>query len=251
MGSVPLDQFKLKFWPGRDAAKSTTAGSARLYAVANGARTEVALRSETMTSDGSVVLTPASALAAGAQLVLEADAADCSGGKDLSASFIVTSAAPIPPVFGKLESTVHHSMLEVATIAGSCSVDIDAAWVDLVLTLDDAAKPLADVIVYRLVLDGKQQTSFTNSLVDAEPLPRGHERVYAACKADDKLVGSVALGKHSARLRGELPSGAVIESDEIVFELNCGGSPPSAAGAGGDSAPARPSGGVAGSQAGT
>lgn len=229
MGSVPLDQFKLQFWPGRDAAKETMNSPARLFAVANGARTEVALRSEPMKNANGVVLTPEAPVTAGTQLVLEADAPDCSEAKDLSASFLVTSAAPIPSALGKLESTLHHSMLEVATVAGSCSVSIDAAWADLVVMLDAAAKPFADVIVYRLVIDGALESSFASSLIDPEPLSRGQERVYAACKPNDKLVGNLALGKHRARLRGELPSGATLESDEVELVLTCQDQPPSAA----------------------
>jgi len=139
----------------------------------------------------------------------------------LRAEFTITAPAPVPDSLGQLSAAVTKGMLTVATRRGSCSIAIDAAYADLTLALADGAKPFIHVLEYVLLLDGAPVPAFSDRLSGGKMRPRGEARVYAPCTGGENVEDPSTLGSHRARLRGTLPDGNVIESDEVQFELAC------------------------------
>lgn len=226
-GEIPADQLRLRFRPGVDQRLGPASGQAlepgRLFDVTDGTRTPLM---PAITVDGIVnVLSFTEAPAPGTTLVLEAAApSSCAdiGTKPLNAEFTITAPAPMPDALGQLSAAIELGMLTVPTRAGSCSVKIEAAYADLKLALADAAKPFVNVIEYQFLLDGSPKAPFSDSLSGGRGRPRGEERVYAPCGSEEHLDGASTLGMHSAKFRGTLPNGVMVESDEVAFELSCG-----------------------------
>lgn len=226
-GIVPANQFRLRYRPGADYRPE--AGDARekaqLFSVTGGARSEL-MAMVTPEEEGRVsVLSLADMPAPGTTIVLEAAAPPtCTPPQivmPLRAEFTITAPSPVPDSLGQLSAAVKHQRLQVATRAGSCSVEVEAAYADLKLALADNAKPFVDVIDYELLLDGAPFPAFSDSLVGSKTLPRGEERVYTPCDGDEHLIDPIAPGMHRAKFRGTLPDGSTVESGETQFELWC------------------------------
>jgi hypothetical protein len=195
-----------------------------LYELDGESRREVALqREDAREPSGGFILSPAAPIAVGTRLSFEADPTPCDDGSALHGEFRVTEAAPLPTSLGTLQTSVHRGPLSVPANA-SCSNRIDAAYVDLSVSLAQAAQPFADVIVYGLVLDGAPAGHFRASVINEYELPRDQERVYVACETDpDVYRHDVPPGVHRARMRASLPDGTSLETDEVSFELRCDG----------------------------
>lgn len=173
-------------------------------------------------------LKPSIELAPSTKLLLELEAPSCEPTNKLEAQFTVVEAAPNPTALGALRVTHQQAQLEVATRAGSCSVEKKVAYADLTVELAPSALPLAEVLTYEWLVDGSPYAGFSSSLLPLPgdvPLPRGTERVYAPCLPHADLIDALALGTHRAVLRGKLRSGVTVATPEVSFELRCDSSP--------------------------
>lgn len=169
-------------------------------------------------------LKPSVELAPSTKLLLELEGPSCEPTKKLEARFTIVDAAQTPAALGALRVAQRRARLEVATRAGSCSVERDVAYADLTVELAPSALPFAEVLAYEWVVDGAKYTGFSSSLFPAPddvPLPRGTERVYAPCEKDEHLIDDLTSGTHRVFLRGKLRSGATVATPEVSFELRC------------------------------
>jgi hypothetical protein len=222
-GEIPVDQFRLTFRAAQDQRESSGARSLatpHLFRLDGTARTELALQSAPVDDDPfSFVLTPTAALAPGDRLVFEADQSPCSA-DILSATFTLTPVAPAPAMLGVLNVKLARQWLEIATSAGTCTTDVDAASADLSVSLSAAAEPFKDVVSYQLVLDDQPDVGASVGL------DRGAARVYAPCGSDPGLADSTSTGPHRAFMRATMGDGTRVATAEVAFTLDCSGAAP-------------------------
>lgn len=222
-GVVPVDQLQWRYMSPRNGIQNDDGGLGHptLYRVQGSAREVVPLRVAYSQALQAYRLEPQGEVAAGTELLLAANPPACDQDAGVEARFTVTAAATIPSTLGTLEVRPARGSIRVATWAGSCSVEVDAAYVDLKTVLSDDARALEGLIQYQLLLDGQPYT-FSPSLLGGGrgDLGRGDERVFSPCAPADKTDG-VAAGSHTALMRGTLPHGETFQTPEVRFELRC------------------------------
>jgi hypothetical protein len=141
----------------------------------------------------------------------------------------------------------------VGVSSGSCFGYVDAGYADLHLVPAVGVAALDNVLRYALVVDGVEVArsqragdrlngSSGSALVE-------DARVFAVCRRPGERevrtpprpappgsprtafrpgpeYNALSLGEHRAKLTGTLPSGTVLETEEVTFALNCDGPPP-------------------------
>ncbi len=148
-------------------------------------------------------------------------------------SWTITEAVPLPTTLGTLQVTVGPRTVPQPTWDGSCDVQEATVGASVDLTLASDAAPWSDVFVYETVVDG----AVFLPIVTASPfngysgqsqafggswLGRGTDFVFANCGA---VHGGVAPGAHTVFLRGILPDGTIVTTNESTFELTCTSEP--------------------------
>jgi hypothetical protein len=239
---------------GMDAsAPSAASVAARMYRVeASGVQVEIPFEVAPMvatnklppaTLSGAVLLRPRGPLAPGTRVVIEADAPDCAKSRVLRAEYLITEPAPLPTQLGTLNATVMQGWLTLPNSQGQCTTTLDVPYAQLGLALSPEARPFADLLSYRLLVDGETPWPRFLSRSDAGivdrriglPVALDEARVHGFCDMRGRVAEPTwwaDVGVRRASLRGELPDGTVIVSSEAEFELRCetGGTAPSDAG---------------------
>ncbi len=159
-------------------------------------------------ADAEQVFVPASPLAPGGYTLRYRRACNTTpGSKPMYADsgFTVTAAVPLPTVAGSVAvKAASRETIRAVTSAGSCFDDVDAAIVDLELTLDAGTAPYADVLRYETVVDGKRWTTTAANPSDINREWRSHLRLFAAC--DDRAAHNgrdhgLSEGSHLVEIR--------------------------------------------------
>ena len=170
-------------------------------------------------------------LVAGQHLHVEASDACAIGGRaPFIASVSITPSAPIPTRLGSLTATAPvQGPLTIASDGGGCSREAQAVHVDVALTLDAAAQPWADLLLYETRVDGVRYVAAESAIHGPPPhvswVGRGRDRIFALCEGTsatgDESAG-LSPGLHEVRLVARLPgSDARIVSDNLRVELVC------------------------------
>ncbi|HEX6240124.1 MAG TPA: hypothetical protein VFZ61_04500 [Polyangiales bacterium] len=233
-GPVPVDQLRWTFTPpSSEALRGDGAvGHPELYRVRGTERENIPLRVEYSQAALAYRLTPQAVLQPGERLVLTAEGSHCDKDAGLEAAFEITAKAALPASLGTLELESARASIQVATWAGSCSLLVDAFYVDLRLTASPGASELENVIDYQLMLDGRPYEFYASLAGGKAGLARWQERVYLPCTPVAQQIASTPTGRHTAFMRGVLPNGEHIETPEVSFELRCPEAAPADAGAG-------------------
>lgn len=183
--------------------------------------------------DGSFLFTPATALVPDEIYVL-ADGNTCglTGETGPTATFQTTAAAPLPTQLGALvatEATV--GPLEVATLRGSCSSQVQADTASVIVERTAEADPWHDVLHYETFVDGRPWSpqSSLNGLVapGTSWRGRGTDRIYRVCSTDDDTLGEgLAEGTHVIAMHAKLPgTTSTMTATEVTVELSCSDPP--------------------------
>jgi len=162
-----------------------------------------------------------------------ADTCAIGGHAPFVASVAITLAAPIPAHLGSLSAApAVHGPLAIASDGGGCSRERAVVHVDVALTLDAAAQPWADLLLYETRVDGAHYQAASSAIHGPPPhvswMGRGRDRLFALC---DGAAGAgepagLAPGTHAVQLIATLPgSDARIVSDTLEIELACPGAP--------------------------
>jgi hypothetical protein len=210
---LPANQLTFDFWLGRDSREGFSR-LPRLVRVDGEKRTELAVEM-TERPGGNLVLYFADA-AAGTKLVLESDATGCVPA--FRSEYTVTAAVPTPTTLGTLSATTSVGELEVFTTAGTCTEVLDAAYADLTVVLGAEAKPFADTLSYRVVVDGVAQAFPSRRVAERADLTF---RVFAICQTNMYVFPDLSLGKHKMSMRAFLPDGTAVETAELALNLDC------------------------------
>lgn len=143
-------------------------------------------------------------------------------------SFTLGPEAPLPTALGALRVTPgQEAKLEVSTGVGSCSLEVPAATVEVVLEPHASAEPWMPALLFTTLVDGKRW--FAAHDLNAEYAPgaswrgRGQDLLFTACGEDaDWVDGSLPPGTHTVQLQARLAGqDAMWTSDEVQVELQC------------------------------
>jgi hypothetical protein len=164
----------------------------------------------------------------------------CSGQVDVY-QVEVTASSTTPETLGTLEHSVQSGYLHIEDYSSSCSHAYYARQVDVELNPDPALSAFADAVGYSVLVDGKpfssreaiyqEDDAITPRTFASGPLGAGIERVFALCDdgnglwpedTDGDIEGQgVTPGVHRVQMRGVLPDGTEILSEEIEVDLSC------------------------------
>jgi MYXO-CTERM domain-containing protein len=167
-------------------------------------------------------------VATGTVLLVDYDSACLSD--PLVGEIRVTEPAPLPTELGTLEITTTFGPLQLWNSGGGCTASTHTHHADVSIALAAEALPFADVLRYRLLVDGMRFTSdewlsdgWPVREIGGGPLGRGIERVYAVCDTSnpDAIGEGVTPGQHMVQLEALLPDGSSIHSDEVAIDLSC------------------------------
>ena len=177
-----------------------------------------------------VKVVPDVPLAPGTMLVFSYDATCGETSERVETELTVSELALRPSSLGALVVEKRRGTIEEAG-GSACKNRFDAVYADLRVDLASEARPYADVILYERIIDGDPRGNFqvpdATSMWGATPpafggsrLGRGIDRIYASC--DPKAYAPTGWpGKHRVKLRGTLPDGTVIHSEEVEVDLRC------------------------------
>jgi hypothetical protein len=236
-GAVPENNVEL-IWR-RSAINAGEIGTElHLYALEGGARRELAFTLSSPPGPGSGAfyrVVPRRALAAGTEVVVEADEVCDAEGASATSSFRVAPAAPLPSSLGKLESEYGNTPLELWVFTGECYRPHQAAWALLRVTLSESARPYADLLRYEMHVDG-QPFSTEEAQPDWRSQPprplggsvlgRGVDRIYSVCETPDPFAmhappTGFSRGTHRVQMFAFTPDGTRLASDELDVDLRC------------------------------
>lgn len=166
-------------------ADSTPAGGAAEVSVTKNGPARVVVTGTLQGSGASQAFVPSQPLEAGEYTIEYRRACNAPTGEGptyAETGFTVTDAVALPTVAGTLAvKATSRESLRVSTSAGSCSTEVDAAIVDLDLTLDAALAPYRDVISYETLVDGQRWTGTAAGPREGEQRYRTHVRLFASC----------------------------------------------------------------------
>lgn len=143
--------------------------------------------------------------------------------------FTVGPAAPLPTVLGALVAQpMARAEIRVAE-AGSCSEPVDAAKVDVAVTVSPEAQPWAALLQYTTIVDGgvwQPSDSLPRELpVGASWVGHGVDRLYTICSPDRTgqiPSGGLTEGRHVVVMQATLPGTDLeLSTDPIEVELSC------------------------------
>jgi MYXO-CTERM domain-containing protein len=169
--------------------------------------------------DGLTHVTPKQPVAAGTELVFEADNG-CTGTK-LSTSVHVKAESPLPTNIGTLSAATHSGPVSVPA-SGVCYAPVAASYADLTITLSAEARPFADLLRYELRVDGAISPSYPSPYNPQSDVAPALDRVYALCARQEGVMSrGLAPGKHRVQIVGILPNDTRVASNEVEVELVC------------------------------
>jgi hypothetical protein len=236
-GSVPENSVELIWRP-----SVVFAGDARtelhLYELDGGTRRELAFGLTAVPGDdaGSLQkIIPRERLAAGTELLVEAEEVCESEGARASSSLRVGPAAPAPSSLGTLEIEAMGYPLELRVQSGECFRPHSVASVRVRVVLSESARPYADLLRYEMHVDGAPYTTEEAQpnwreqpprQIGASVLGRGVDRIYCVCEtpppfAFTPLPTGFSQGTHRVQMFGFMPDGSRLASDEIQIYLRC------------------------------
>lgn len=180
---------------------------------------------------GHSVFAPSKPLVAGTYTFRYGDCPDAgpgSGPTTKEARVTITPAVPLPTKAGTLRVTGAGRVdTHANTSSGSCTEEVDAAYVDLAIDLDAATAPYRDVLSWQTYVDGKWY--WGSSLGTPQPATGGARsalRLFTACdtKGTSGRDNGLAAGAHRVELRPILAGGATtIAPAEIGVKVTCDG----------------------------
>lgn len=225
-GDIPRDQFQLRWTPDANALREDDPRAKplpRVFRVDGGRHDQVTLQVASVSDDPrSVILSVDPPLEPGAQLTLDVDAPACGGSdRSIHTTYTITDAAPPPSTLGTLQVESACGPLEVATMDGSCSAIVGVPYADVSVALSDEARPFEALMTYHLVVDGVADLSYVRAYGASTALPRGVERVVAACQPDVSLVNNIVEGTHHILMRVVLTDGKTLETPAVAIDLRC------------------------------
>ncbi|MCB9764221.1 MAG: hypothetical protein H6739_30900 [Alphaproteobacteria bacterium] len=142
--------------------------------------------------------------------------------------FTVGPAAPLPDALGSLRATPgFQPVLEVSTGGGSCSLEVPAATIEVVLEPDPSAMPWMEALLFTTLVDGEPW--FSAHDLNAEYAPgaswtgRGRDLLFTACGEQGQWAdGSLPPGAHEVQLQARLAGhDAAWSTPKRRFELRC------------------------------
>ncbi len=179
------------------------------------------------TPDGDYVLIPDAPLVTGDSYML-ADTTTCAGEPNARVTFSVGPAAPRPTSLGIVvtDERATRGDLEIATAVGSCSTTVDAATLDVELTLSAEAQPWAALLLFETRVDD-QRWIVSSAIGQSIPpgstwMGRGRDRLFRACTPnEDATQDGLSSGAHDVEMRAALPGLTPIASATVPVELGC------------------------------
>jgi len=174
------------------------------------------------------IAVPSEALEPGHTYQLEFPMHFCGG----PTSVVVNAIEPVALPEAELGTLVaDEAELGIVPAAGDamCSVDLNAAYIDIELELDPALAQLEPYLMYETQIDGQRWVHETSEV----PSPsigrswrgRGRDRIVWLCEDDDgiPLETGLSSGPMSVRMVARLPGlpDTVYASNEIEIELDC------------------------------
>ena len=180
---------------------------------------------------GHSVFAPSKVLGAGTYTFRYGDCPGAGPGSEPTtkeARVTITPAVPLPTKAGTLRvAGTGRVDTHSTTSSGSCTEEIDAAFVDLAIDLDAATEPYRDVLSWQTYVDGKWYWGST--LGTPKPAASGARsalRLFTACdtKGTNGRDNGLVAGAHRVELRPILAGGAgTIAPAEIGVKVTCDG----------------------------
>lgn len=164
----------------------------------------------TEVADGeSKVLALAQPLVPGTQYVLE-ETNECQYQQPIRSTFTAGATAPLPTTLGTTQREAsRRGNVTIATRAGSCSLDVDAAHATITLAHAADATPWKDLLLYETRVDGQGWAPSTainvTTPVGGSWRGRGRDQLYRLCADNHGEGQGLAEGTHQAAFRARLP----------------------------------------------
>lgn len=142
------------------------------------------------------------------------------------ARFTVAEAAPLPSELGELVVSAQRDADVWVYEDASCTGTIDVIARDVMLELSASARPWADALFYRSVMDGRAFEPQGGAQVDPYPgtamAGRARELLYARCNAEEPLGPSIAPGTRRLEILAHVPGEDLrLTTTEATVSLSC------------------------------
>jgi hypothetical protein len=178
---------------------------------------------------GGILIQPAWPLEAGQSYALRGrNLCEGTGAFDETATFATFDVGPPVPFPGSLGNLVVDGPSETGSLelgdGETCSVVVDAVWVDVVLDPTPEAEAWWDALLFETLVDGMP---FSPDVIEPAPgeswVGRGWDRLFALCGPEMRgAPPGLPEGTHRVRLRATAADGnALIETPEIEIVLDC------------------------------
>lgn len=152
----------------------------------------------------------------------------CGSAETVDATFTVTASVALPTATGMLfVKEKGRASLTSVTSSGSCTEPVDAGYLDLDVSIDNALAPYLSVVTWQTKVDGNWWSQHDPIEVSAAPRgnARSYLRLFTACDGV-KTTGrdnGLALGKHTVEVRAFLPGLAALSPATLVVDVDCEG----------------------------
>jgi hypothetical protein len=133
--------------------------------------------------------------------------------------FDVVAPAPLPTTLGTLSVTTSVGSVDVVTTDGSCTVAVEAAIADLVVTRSDAARVHGATLAIRTRVDG-QLWADTRTPGDPRLGARSTDRIFAVCGERENDRG-LRPGRHVVEIEGQVLGESPLPIVRTEVDLRC------------------------------
>ena len=222
--TVPVNAPGLYWRPTREYG-TTTAQAAGTLVRTDAPTVSIAYTMQTL-DDGAVLIVPSTPLVEGEYRLV--DTTECSPGynPEVATTFLVGPAQPMPTSLGALTETASTiGELQVATLGGSCDIDVDAAQASVELMPDASSEPWISMLHFTTLVDGQRWSPSSSLRSDMVPgaswVGRGKDKIYVVCEDDADERGTTE-GTHVVTMEARLPgTSQVWTSSPVTIELAC------------------------------